>query len=511
MRPETSPPAVVVQAEAPLVQLEAACRFLAEAKSVADVAGLRDQARAMEVYFRQRNYGVAAMNDAAEIKIRAERRLGELLAESVRPGNPQLSKRSTISRLPAGVSRDDSSRWQRVAQVPAPAFERHVAEVRAAGEELTTAGVLGLRDQLRRDEAARCRAAKREAVSPAGGDAWRVDCADALEWLPRQSAADLVVTSPPYEDARRGLGFTVRRGQAWVDWMVEVVRQGLRVAPLVACVVEGRTEDFRWSATPALLLADLHRAGVCLRKPGCYVRNGIPGSGGPDYFRNDWEFVVIATRGGKLPWSDPTACGHAPKCKAGGQPSHRTANGSRVNAPTGYASMKDRNGQGPHRARMRAGADYLPPDEANPGNVIRCKSSGTSGYANGDTVTAKRYLPPDEANPGNVIRCNGGGGNMGDPLCHENEAPYPEEIPERFIRSFVRSGGLVLDPFVGSGTTGAVAVRLGRRFAGCDVRPEQVELARLRIAAAAPPPGVTPARPAGPKPAAGPGTERGQA
>src|SRR5262249_31725129 len=111
---------VVAQAGATLVQLEEACRFLAEAKSVDSGAARRDTAQAMAASFRQRNYGLEAMNDAAEIKLRAERRLGELLAETVRPGNPQLSNDSTIGKLPAGVSRDDSSRWQRMAQVPGP-------------------------------------------------------------------------------------------------------------------------------------------------------------------------------------------------------------------------------------------------------------------------------------------------------------------------------------------------------------------------------------------------------
>jgi protein gp37 len=149
MPKRTHPPEVVVQGGPPLVQLEAACRFLAEAKSVDEVADLRDKAQAMAAYYRQRSYGLEAMNDAAEIKLRAERRLGELLAETVRPGNPQLSNGSTIGRLPEGVSRDNSSRWQRMAQVPAPAFERYVAEVRAAGQELTTAGVLNLHRLLK--------------------------------------------------------------------------------------------------------------------------------------------------------------------------------------------------------------------------------------------------------------------------------------------------------------------------------------------------------------------------
>jgi hypothetical protein len=66
-------------------------------------------------------------------------------------------------------------------------------------------------------------------------------------------------------------------------------------------------------------------------------------------------------------------------------------------------------------------------------------------------------------------------------LCHENEAPFPEALAEHFIRSYCPPGGLVLDPMCGSGTTGAVSVRWGRRFHGCDVRAEQVELSRERI------------------------------
>lgn len=45
---------------------------------------------------------------------------------------------------------------------------------------------------------------------------------------------------------------------------------------------------------------------------------------------------------------------------------------------------------------------------------------------------------------------------------------------------------LVLDPFTGSGTTGAVAIRHQRSFVGCELNPAYVELARKRIGAVAP-------------------------
>jgi hypothetical protein len=96
-------------------------------------------------------------------------------------------------------------------------------------------------------------------------------------------------------------------------------------------------------------------------------------------------------------------------------------------------------------------------------------------------MSTARALLDELANPGNVIRATVGGGLMGSPLAHENEAPFPVALAEFFIKSFAPPGGLVLDCFSGSGTTGAGAVRHGRRLAGGDLRPPHVELSRHRI------------------------------
>jgi modification methylase len=58
----------------------------------------------------------------------------------------------------------------------------------------------------------------------------------------------------------------------------------------------------------------------------------------------------------------------------------------------------------------------------------------------------------------------------------------PESLLHRVIISSTRPGDVVLDPFFGSGTTGAVAKRLGRRFIGLERDPQYVKLARKRIA-----------------------------
>lgn len=160
------------------------------------------------------------------------------------------------------------------------------------------------------------------------------DNLELLRSLP-DDCVDLVITSPPYEDARLySMGFKLQ-GQVWVDWAVERYIECVRVCKgLVVWVVEGRTKQFRYSASPILMMADLHRRGVRLRKPPIYRRYGIPGSGGPDWLRNDYEFCIAAAKG-KLPWSDNTAKGSPTKYDVGGQMSNRTQDGRRRNAETG--------------------------------------------------------------------------------------------------------------------------------------------------------------------------------
>ncbi len=253
-------------------------------------------------------------------------------------------------------------------------------------------------------------------------------CADCLDWMLSQpdDSVDLVFGSPPYEDSRTyGIDFNLK-GQDWVDWLFPRVLEMVRISNgLVALVIEGKQRKFRYSATPILLMADLHRAGINLKKPAVFHRIGIPGSGSPDWLRNNWEFIMCCTSGGRLPWSDNTAMGHDPKFPLGGYLTYRDKEGRRFN-------------QG--------------------------------------------FKQPKKANPGNVIHCKVGGGHMGHPIAHENEAPFPESLAEFFIRSFCPPTGVVLDPFGGSGTTAAVAHKTGREWINIDIRASEIEKSKRRIA-----------------------------
>jgi DNA modification methylase len=72
------------------------------------------------------------------------------------------------------------------------------------------------------------------------------------------------------------------------------------------------------------------------------------------------------------------------------------------------------------------------------------------------------------------------------PFPEAHFATYPEKLIEPCILAGSRIGDTVLDPFCGSGTTGAVAIRHQRNFIGCELNPEYIRIAERRIGGVAP-------------------------
>lgn len=60
-------------------------------------------------------------------------------------------------------------------------------------------------------------------------------------------------------------------------------------------------------------------------------------------------------------------------------------------------------------------------------------------------------------------------------------APFPEELPHRLINLYSFKNDIVLDPFMGSGTTAVAALKNNRRFVGYDISEEYVKIAQKRI------------------------------
>lgn len=285
------------------------------------------------------------------------------------------------------------------------------------------------------------------------GNALRLPFAD--------QSCDLVCGSPPYTDARLyledGVDLSIsRQCQEWIDWMLDVTTEALRVSKgAVIWVCAGVTRQRTYQPAPEGLLYEWWKRGGSAYRPCYWRRSGIPGSGGDQWFRADVEYVLCFKRPGKLAWSDNTACGEKPKFKPGGEMANRLANGRRANDWQGAANVN-------RKANSTRDTRYRP-----------CHSQ----------YEAEGLI----ANPGTLLDTGpAGGGNIGHSLAHQNEAPYDERVPERFIASLCPPGGLVLDPFSGSGTTVSVAMQLGRRGVGLDLRQSQCKLGRRRCGTVTP-------------------------
>lgn len=252
------------------------------------------------------------------------------------------------------------------------------------------------------------------------------DCYEAMKGMSDDSV-DVVISSPPYGNQRRygSKKALFADDTHWLFFATLRFLECLRVSRgSVLWVVEGYTKGGTFHPLPEMLTVELMKRGANIRRRMIYKRAGIPG-GSPDDFAQHHEIIIRASKNAsRLPFADPKATGHPPKFPPGGKPSHQSRDG-------------------------RIEGNYKPPEICKASDVIDCGSVG--------------------------------GGSMGSKLSKENEAPYPERLIVPLVLSYCPPGGTVLDPFCGSGTTGAVAVKNGRNFIGIDNRQSQVELAKRRI------------------------------
>ena len=128
-----------------LTKYDAARYALSVAVEVDEVKDIRDKAEAMAAYARQAK-DTELVQWATEIKVRAERRAGQMLAEmDLKPGVKPIG--NTIVPIPKtladiGISKNESSRWQKLAAVTDEQFEHAVAAAKEVAGEVTTAAML---------------------------------------------------------------------------------------------------------------------------------------------------------------------------------------------------------------------------------------------------------------------------------------------------------------------------------------------------------------------------------
>jgi site-specific DNA-methyltransferase (adenine-specific)/site-specific DNA-methyltransferase (cytosine-N4-specific) len=257
---------------------------------------------------------------------------------------------------------------------------------------------------------------------------------DCLSWLHNQPdrSVDLVIGSPPYAGKGKRYAGSAESWPVdkWVPWMADVTAQAVRVSRgFVLWVCAGRVQQYRYEPSPELLLSECYRRGIACERPVIWSKNAPPTRKG-DWFSNSWEYVLaFRSQAARLPfhWQ---AIAESPRFTNGGD--------FRLRGPNG----KRRNGSSYPKGRL--------------------------------------------TNPKDVVRFTVGGGHMGfdtidDRLANEGEAPFPLMLAEHFIKALTLPSDVVLDPFVGSGTTLVAAQRLGRSGIGVDVSEAAVALAQRRL------------------------------
>ena len=103
------------------------------------------------------------------------------------------------------------------------------------------------------------------------------------------------------------------------------------------------------------------------------------------------------------------------------------------------------------------------------------KTRDDSAVGSGFGKNVSNWIGRDTVYPTNVLYLSTECGNK------KHSAAFPIALPIWFIKLFTKTGDLVIDPFVGSGTTVVAAKQLNRQFLGIDIKNEYVKLSEQRL------------------------------
>jgi site-specific DNA-methyltransferase (adenine-specific) len=257
------------------------------------------------------------------------------------------------------------------------------------------------------------------------------DCREALGTIP-DGCVDLVVTSPPYADQRKSTYGGISADN-YVQWFAPISAELLRVlkpsGSFILNIKEKIVEGERHTYVIELILEMKKQGWLWTEEYIWHKRNCYPGKW-PNRFRDAWERCLHFTKQKKF-----------------------TMYQDSVMVPTGDWAKS--------RLKNLSNTDKR-----------RDNSKVESGF--GKKIS--NWIGRDMAYPTNVLHFATECSNKNHP------ATFPLELPNWFIRLFTRLGDVVLDPFLGSGTTAVAAKRAGRRYIGIEILPEYVEMARGSLA-----------------------------
>jgi len=256
------------------------------------------------------------------------------------------------------------------------------------------------------------------------------DCLDVLMDLP-DNCIDLIVTSPPYTD-RRNSTYGGIHPDKYVDWFLPRTAQFLRVlrptGTFILNIKERAFNGERHTYVIELILEMRKQVWLWTEEYVWHKKNCYPGKW-PNRFRDAWERCLQFNKGKKFNMYQEA-----------------------VMVPVGDWAK--------NRLKNLSETDK-----------IRDESKAESGF--GKNIS--NWIGRDMVYPTNVL-------HMATECANRNHsATFPFSLPEWFMNLFTVEDDLVLDPFIGSGTTAIVAKKLGRHYIGIDIKEEYCEMARNEL------------------------------
>jgi N6-adenosine-specific RNA methylase IME4 len=292
---------LVRHAPTALLKVEEARALLGECRRVDEAKEIRDKASAIERYLREQKATAGAILDAGEIKLRAERRLGELLEpDKERRGAKLKSHGGTSMPLPDGVSKTQSSRWKELARIPPERFEAFIAERREREGRLVS-------EDLRREH---------------GGEVHRKDRTDRLVEIAKGNAEFPDVRYPViYADPPWRYEHVETESRAVENQYPTMALDDIRALK----IADRATPDailFLWATSPKLAeaMTVVEAWGFTYRTSMVWVKDKI---GMGYYARQRHELLLIATRGNPptpAPAQRPDSVIEAPRGKHSEKP-----------------------------------------------------------------------------------------------------------------------------------------------------------------------------------------------
>ncbi|MCS7310362.1 MAG: site-specific DNA-methyltransferase [Armatimonadetes bacterium] len=257
------------------------------------------------------------------------------------------------------------------------------------------------------------------------------DCRQLLPQLP-DSCVDLIVTSPPYADQRKHVYGGVPPDE-YVEWFLPISAELRRVlkptGSFILNIKERVVNGERHTYVIELILKMREQGWLWTEEYIWHKKNTYPGKW-PNRFRDAWERCLHFTKQRQFKMFQEA-----------------------VMVPMGDW----------RHARLR---------KLSENDLRRDVSRVGSGF--GKRVA--NWIGRELAYPTNVL-------HMATECYNRNHAAtFPVDLPAWFIKLFTEPGDVVLDPFIGSGTTAVACVRLGRKYIGFEWNPEYVQVARQRLA-----------------------------